>query len=100
MLSWGELIGFGAAVFTTVSYIPQLQKCWKTGSAGDLSLYMYLVLSAGLGLWIVYGFIQADLVIVAANAVSLALLACIIGFKIRDMWRARSKGIRGKAAKP
>ena len=74
-------IGVAAALCTTVSYIPQLRKCWKTGETGDLSLKMLLLLAAGLGLWLLYGFLRSDAVIVVANAVSLALLggmACVM----------------------
>lgn len=46
------LIGAAAAFCTTVSYVPQLRKCWTTGETGDLSLKM-LLLAAGLSLWIV-----------------------------------------------
>ena len=77
-------IGTAAAFCTTVSYIPQLQKVWKSGETGDLSLKMLLSLAAGLGLWIVYGLMRADLVIIAANAISVTLLSCIIFFKLRE----------------
>ena len=62
------LIGAAAAFCTTVSYIPQLRKCWETGETGDLSLKMLLLLASGLGLWLVYGFLRADAVIIIANA--------------------------------
>ena len=78
------LIGGAAAFCTTVSYIPQLRKCWTTGETGDLSLKMLLLLAAGLSLWMVYGFMRADIVIIIANAVSLTLLGCILYFKIRE----------------
>jgi MtN3 and saliva related transmembrane protein len=42
-----------AAICTTASYYPQLRKCWETGSAGDLSLKMFLTLAAGAALWVV-----------------------------------------------
>ena len=45
---------------------------------------MLLLLAAGVALWMIYGFMRADLVIIAANAVSLALLSCIIFFKLRE----------------
>ena len=77
------LIGAAAAFCTTVSYIPQLRKCWETGETGDLSLKMLLLLASGLGLWLVYGVMCADAVIIIANAISLALLGGIIFFKIR-----------------
>ena len=50
MISGPQMIGTIAAVRTTVSYVPQLYKCWTKGTAADLSLYMLLVLSAGLAL--------------------------------------------------
>jgi MtN3 and saliva related transmembrane protein len=77
------LVGAGAAFCTTVSYIPQLRKCWQTRETGDLSLKMLLLLAIGLGLWLLYGSMRADGVIITANAVSLALLGGIIFFKIR-----------------
>ena len=91
MFSVVSLIGFAAAVCTTASYVPQLYKIWTTGTAEDLSLHMLLVLATGLTLWIVYGILQGDWVIIIANAVSLSLLACIIGFKLREMYRPSRK---------
>jgi MtN3 and saliva related transmembrane protein len=84
LMDFTTLIGLLAAFCTTVSYYPQLKKCWATGSAGDLSLKMFITLSAGIGLWVVYGFLKNDFVIIIANAVSLALLMGILYFKLRD----------------
>ncbi len=77
------IIGTGAAFCTTASYFPQLKKCWETGSAEDLSLHMYLILLVGISLWIAYGIMRADPLIIIANAVSLACLLAIIVFKLR-----------------
>ena len=84
MVDLTTLIGSVAAFCTTVSYYPQLKKCWATGSAGDLSSKTFITLSAGVGLWVVYGFLKNDFVIIIANAVSLALLMGILYFKLRD----------------
>lgn len=78
------VIGTVAAVLTTASNVPQLKKCWQTGSAGDLSLKMLMALASGIALWIGYGLMKDDLVIVAANAVSLLLVLAILGFRLRD----------------
>jgi MtN3 and saliva related transmembrane protein len=56
---------------------------WETGEARDLSLKMLLLLASGLALRIAYGAIRGDIVIISANAVSLALLSCIIFLKLR-----------------
>ena len=79
-------VGLLAATCTTVSYIPQLKKCWETRQAGDLSLSMFLILGAGIGLWVVYGVLMSDLVITIANCVSLTLLGGLLYFKCREIW--------------
>ena len=76
-------IGGAAAFCTTVSYFPQLKKCWETGQAGDLSLKMFLILASGVALWAVYGVMKTDYVIIAANVTSLCLLLGILYFKLR-----------------
>jgi MtN3 and saliva related transmembrane protein len=77
-------VGLFAALCTTISYFPQLKKCWQTGSAGDLSLRMFLILALGVASWVLYGFLQRDLVIMIANSVSLCLLLGILYFKLRE----------------
>ena len=86
------LTGVAAAACTTVSYVPQLKKCWETGSASDLSLKMFLILATGIALWIAYGVLQADAVIVFANSVSLSLLLSILYFKLREVYGRAARG--------
>ena len=83
-MDFTTIVGLAAAFCTTVSYYPQLKKCWDTGSAGDLSLKMFLTLAAGVALWAVYGFMRSDAVIIVANSISLALLMGILYFKQRE----------------
>jgi MtN3 and saliva related transmembrane protein len=78
-------IGGCAAVLTSLSYLPQVRKAWPRGSTSDLSLNMLIALTTGLALWIVYGLLKGDWVIVAANSVGGSLSAAILAFKIRDM---------------
>jgi MtN3 and saliva related transmembrane protein len=78
-------VGACAALLTSLSYIPQVQKAWPRGSTSDLSLKMLVALTTGLVLWIGYGLLRGDWVIVAANGVGAALSASVLAFKIRDM---------------
>jgi MtN3 and saliva related transmembrane protein len=87
------VIGIFAAFCTTVSYFPQLKKCWETNSAGDLSLKMFSVLAVGIALWIVYGYLQSDWVIVLANAVSFCCLLGILYFKLREVFAGKPKEV-------
>jgi MtN3 and saliva related transmembrane protein len=82
-------IGIAAAVLTSLSYIPQVRKAWPRGSTKDLSLTMLVVLTSGLSLWVGYGLLKADWVIVAANSVGALLSASVLIFKIRDMRSGR-----------
>jgi MtN3 and saliva related transmembrane protein len=97
-MSVNTIVGLLAAICTTASYFPQLIKCWNTGSAGDLSLNMFVILTAGVALWIVYGVLQQDFVVILANAVSLCLLLAILYFKVRERWLPRSVPADGRAA--
>jgi MtN3 and saliva related transmembrane protein len=78
------IIGLLAAALTSLSYIPQVRKALPPGSTGDLSSKTLAVLAAGLALWTGYGMLKGDYVIIVANAVGLALVSTLIGFKIRD----------------
>jgi MtN3 and saliva related transmembrane protein len=78
-------IGVCAAILTSLSYIPQVRKAWPRGSTSDLSLKMLVILTIGLSLWIGYGLLKDDWVIVAANGVGAALSASVLACKIRDM---------------
>jgi len=78
-------IGACAAVLTSLSYLPQVQKAWPRGSTSDLSLKMLVTLTARLVLWIGYGLLRSDWVIVAANSVGASLSANVLAFKFRDL---------------
>ena len=82
-------LGFVAAALTSLSYIPQVQKALPKDSTGDLSLKMLVALFAGLALWIVYGLMVEDIVIVIANCVGGALVGVVLGCKVRDIMAQR-----------
>jgi MtN3 and saliva related transmembrane protein len=78
--SW---IGFMAAILTTVSFAPQAIKAWRTRSTQDVSLTMFVILVAGIMLWLTYGLLIDDAPLIIANAVTLALAGAILVAKIR-----------------
>jgi MtN3 and saliva related transmembrane protein len=82
MSTLATLIGLAAAVCTTAANVPQLKKAWATGETDDLSLKTLLLLASGLGLWVAYGVLQEDLVILLANSISLALALALVSLKL------------------
>jgi len=77
-------LGGLAAFLTTVANVPQVIKCFRTGKAGDLSKKMLIALAMGFALWLAYGAMRSDWIIMAANATSLCLVAVLLWFKWRE----------------
>lgn len=82
-MSFVTLTGFAAGTLTTFSFLPQLLKTYRSKRCDDLSAGMLLAFTTGVALWLVYGLFLRSAPIISANAVTLALLAAILGMKIR-----------------
>ena len=83
MIDKFEIIGLIAAVLTTSAYITQAYKTWKTKSAGNISLTMYLAMFVGIILWLIYGIHLKSLAMILANSITAILTLIIIGFKLK-----------------
>jgi MtN3 and saliva related transmembrane protein len=77
------ILGLAAGSCTTLAYLPQAVKAWRTRSTHDVSLQMFVLMVTGIVLWLIYGVLQRDLPIIAANIASLALTMTILYFKLR-----------------
>ena len=80
---WIMLVGMSAAVCTTASFVPQVFKTLRTRRTADISLHMYIILSTGLFLWLLYGLLTGDPPLIMANAVSFSLAFGVLILKIR-----------------
>lgn len=76
-------LGLLAGGLTTASLIPQVTKIWKTKSAKDVSLKMFVAFCVGVGLWLAYGVIKGEAAIIITNAVTLLLGATILAMKLK-----------------
>ena len=77
------LLGLAAACCTTLAFVPQVMKAWKSRSTADISLGMFLILCLGIVLWLVYGSIRGDVPLIVANVVTLVLAGLILLMKLR-----------------
>ncbi|PJZ68191.1 hypothetical protein CH373_15940 [Leptospira perolatii] len=80
----GIWIGYLASILTTISFVPQVVKVVLDGKTRDISRNMYVVLTTGVGLWLVYGILKSDLPIILANAFTLILTSIILFYKLRE----------------
>lgn len=76
-------IGFMAGLLTTLSFVPQMLRAWRTRSTGDLSLTTIVAFLFGISLWVVYGSIIHSMPIVLWNVVTLCLNVGILIAKLR-----------------
>ena len=77
-----DFFGFLAALITTIAFLPQLYKTWKTKSADDVSLIMLILFITGLTCWIIYGIQINSIPILVANIITFILNFSILILKI------------------
>ena len=77
------LIGLVAAFCTTIAFIPQVVRTWKSRSTEDISLGMFVFYAIGIFAWLVYGVLIGDLPLIASNGVTFLLSVIMLGFKLR-----------------
>jgi MtN3 and saliva related transmembrane protein len=83
MMHTETLIGIIASICTSAALLPQLVKLIKEKKSDDISLLMLVSLFAGLGLWVWYGILRNDLIIIFANSFSFSLNLAIAALSIR-----------------
>jgi len=76
------IVGAVAAVCTTSAFVPQVIRVARLKSAEDISLATFLVFSAGMAVWTVYGFLIGSIPVILANTVTLILALTIVVLKL------------------
>jgi len=77
-----SIIGYTAAVFGTICWLPQVYKTWVSRHTKDLSLAANLLMFTNLCLWLTYGYLLGAWPLVIANLVSILLVGSIITAKL------------------
>jgi MtN3 and saliva related transmembrane protein len=78
-----DLIGMVAGTLSTFAFVPQVWRIWRTRSARDLSLPMYLIFAAGVALWFVYGLLLGAMPIIVCNGLTLLLAGTVLAMKLK-----------------
>jgi MtN3 and saliva related transmembrane protein len=78
-----DLIGYAAALLTTVAFVPQAWLTWRTKKTDEISLGMYALFTAGVALWLAYGVLTMAWPVIVANAITLVLALLILVIKLR-----------------
>ncbi|MBW4545982.1 MAG: SemiSWEET transporter [Symplocastrum torsivum CPER-KK1] len=78
-----DILGYIAATLTTIAFLPQVLKTWRSRSAKDVSLVMMITFSIGVFLWLLYGLAIQAMPVILANTTTLILALLIVILKIR-----------------
>jgi MtN3 and saliva related transmembrane protein len=76
-------LGYAAGAITALTFLPQVIKTWKEKSARDISLLMFVIAAINEVMWIVYGILLDNWVIILTNSVVLAMSSIMIFLKLR-----------------
>jgi MtN3 and saliva related transmembrane protein len=77
------LIGYLAGTLTTISFLPQVIRSWKTRSTHDISFLMLSLFGLGMLLWAAYGFFIGSLPIILANVITFGLVLVLLAMKVQ-----------------
>ena len=78
-----EWLGVAAGTLTTLSFVPQVLKTWRTKSVEDVSIWMLLAFNGGISLWLTYGILIGKPSIIFANGITLLLALTLLALKLR-----------------
>ncbi len=77
------IIGLTAGALTSISFFPQVLQIHRTKQAKDLSLPMFIILTIGIFLWLIYGILSKSLPVVMSNTIAFVFCSYIIIMKIK-----------------
>ena len=82
-LDCNTIVGLVAAICTTIAFFPQILLVYRTKQTRDLSLSTFILLTAGIFLWLIYGILLGSLPIILANFITLIGCFYILIMKIK-----------------
>jgi MtN3 and saliva related transmembrane protein len=77
-MNWITVAGFGAALCSTVSFVPQAWRILKTRDTAALSTPMYAITTIGFLLWLLYGILKGEWPLILTNAICFVLAGFIL----------------------
>lgn len=82
-MNWVEYVGLTGSVLSSITFVPQVYKAWKSKSIGDLSIYTILIISVSTLIWVVYGIAHQPflLPVVFCNSFIFLLSLLLLYFK-------------------
>jgi MtN3 and saliva related transmembrane protein len=78
-----DILGYAACAVTALTFLPQVVKTWKEKSAKNVSLMMFVIAFINEIMWIAYGAMRNDMVIVITNVIMITMCSVMISLKLK-----------------
>ena len=78
-----DILGYLAATLTTVSFVPQAWRCFRTKDVSGISTKMYSVFTVGVAVWLAYGIVLGEVPMMIANSTTLVLACAVLVMKLK-----------------
>lgn len=76
-----EIIGYIAALLTTLAFLPQALHSWQSRDLSGISLPMYALFTTGVALWFIYSIAIQSWPVIVANAITFVFAALVLILK-------------------
>lgn len=94
-MSGTDILGYTAGAITSLTFLPQVIKTLREKSAKDVSLMMFIIAAVNQIMWVCYGALQSNWVIILTNAVILSMSLTMIFLKLRFSSADNDKHLSG-----
>jgi MtN3 and saliva related transmembrane protein len=84
-MDWIPMLGTAAGVVSTLSFLPQVFKIWRTQSTKDISLGMYSLYSLGLVLWGFYALMIKSWPLLMTEIITGVMTGYILMIKVKGL---------------
>lgn len=78
-----DILGYSACAVTALTFLPQVLKTWKEKSAKNVSLMMFIIAFINEVMWIAYGVLRDDMVIIVTNVIMIIMCSVMISLKLK-----------------
>jgi len=89
-----EWLGYLAGFCTTLSFVPQVMRAFRTRHCDDLSWAWLFVFQCGLACWFIYGLILTNWPMILANSITMSMCFVLMGMKARYQGRQAKSAVR------
>jgi MtN3 and saliva related transmembrane protein len=77
------VVGLLAGTLTTLAFLPQVIRAWRSRSTRDLSIGMLITFLTGIVLWTFYGLQIGSFPMIAANGATIVLVGILLALKMK-----------------